>query len=260
MTACYNLNGNQDETLYPCSADGDPIQCCELGQSCASDGLCVNNGTGGLTKYSIYGCTQQNWTDTSVSNCPNNCVSTGGIGVSDCGVGSFCCYGFGGCDCDNSTQTFSLDPVNIIATITGSTTTTSTQSATSTPSSTTTPSTEASTDGSDSSNALPVGLGVGLGVGIPLLLGIIVAALFFCRRRKRAGETKEMAGYQSYAPQADSDNTAAWQQSQSQHQLQSGSQPPYAEGFKPNAPTAPPYNPTQTYELPSTQQTPHELQ
>ncbi|KAL3491746.1 hypothetical protein BJX62DRAFT_251054 [Aspergillus germanicus] len=224
MAVCYDTNGNEDTSQFPCSADGSPAQCCEIGQLCASDGLCVNNGTEpGLTKYSIHGCSVQDWTDGQVDTCPHQCIETGGVGVTDCGVGSFCCYGFGGCDCNNSTQTFDLDPIRIVATISGETST-STPTTTSSTSSTTSSSPTAEADAlssssssSSSSNALPIGLGVGLGVGIPLLIAAIVA-VFFCLRKRRNTPAPEkdigMAGYQAplgyQAPSAQNGSEAGW--------------------------------------------------
>ncbi|KAL3468980.1 hypothetical protein BJX99DRAFT_242294 [Aspergillus californicus] len=216
MTECYDTLSNQDDTIYPCSTDGSVQQCCSLGYLCADNGLCVANSTqqeDTITDYFINGCTVQDWINGSVETCPTECLSTGGVGVSACDAGTFCCYGFGGCDCSNDTQVFSLGPVKIVATITGAptTTTTSTTSTTSTSTNTSTGSTSAtptdgssggSSDGGSSSN-LPVGLGVGLGVGIPVLLGLAAGIFLLLRRRRRAAGVP--AGYQAAAGQPSSD-------------------------------------------------------
>ncbi|KAL4945141.1 hypothetical protein BDV06DRAFT_219673 [Aspergillus oleicola] len=267
MSVCYDVNGNQDTSLFPCSTDGSPAQCCELYELCASDGLCVNNGTNpGLTKYATHGCTVQDWTDGQVDTCISECIPTGGVGISGCGVGSFCCYGFGGCDCDNSTQVFNIDPVSIVATITGAST--STPSATSSPSSSATPTNDSDAD-SGSSSHLGLGLGVGLGVGIPLLAAAILIP-FFLRRRKNSKapvEATDKGGYYQPPPaQAETDGTY--------FQPHVGGQTPYVDMHKgvlsPGLSStesatpgqAPPYTETQAYELPHqpVQQMPYELQ
>jgi hypothetical protein len=77
MTECYNALGNQDSTLYPCSEDGNPSQCCSLGYLCADNGLCVANRTQAedtITPYFITGCTVQDWTGGGVDTCPTQCL------------------------------------------------------------------------------------------------------------------------------------------------------------------------------------------
>ncbi|KAL4950843.1 hypothetical protein BDW69DRAFT_171318 [Aspergillus filifer] len=276
MSVCYDFNGNQDNSLYPCSTDGSPAQCCEMYELCASDGLCVNNGTDpGLAKYTTRGCTVQDWTDGQVDTCISECIPTGGVGVSDCGVGSFCCYGFGGCDCDNSTQVFSIDPVSIVATI--SSTSTSAPSATTSPSTSATPTGNSDVD-SGSSSHLGLGLGIGLGVGIPLLSAAILIP-FFLRRRKNSkapiGPADKGGYYQPPPAQAEETHTGPYFQP---HPHVGGQmQTPYVDMHKgvlspaylstgPVTPgpgqQAPPYTETQAYELPHqpVQQMPHELQ
>ncbi|RDW83853.1 uncharacterized protein DSM5745_04179 [Aspergillus mulundensis] len=266
MAICYDTNGNQDTSQFPCSADGEPAQCCELGQYCASNGLCVNNGTNdGLTPYSIKGCSVQDWTDGGVDTCTNECVAGGGVGVSACGSGNFCCYGFGGCDCNNSTQVFSLGPVEIVATITGASTTTA---ATTTPTSTTTSDTSTTPTGDSSSPSssshLGLGLGVGLGVGIPLLIAAIFIPLFL--RRRRANRAPVMASdkggyYQPPPAQGQVEPDGSYFAAQQQPHL--GGQTPYEHKIGPVSPgQAPPYTEHQAYEMAHepVQQQPHELQ
>ncbi|KAL4967390.1 uncharacterized protein BDV14DRAFT_169920 [Aspergillus stella-maris] len=253
MSVCYDFNGNQDNSLYPCSTDGSPSQCCEMYELCASDGLCVNNGTDpGLAKYATRGCTVQDWTDGQVDTCISECIPTGGVGVSNCGVGSFCCYGFEGCDCDNSTQVFSIDPVSIVATI--SSTSTSTPSATTSPSTSATPTGDPDASDSGSSSHLGLGLGIGLGVGVPLLAAAILIP-FFLRRRKN-----------SKSPIEPTDKGGYYQPPPAQAETHDGVLSPAYLSTGPVTPgpgqQAPPYTETQAYELPHQpiQQMPHELQ
>ncbi|KAI0126133.1 hypothetical protein BJ170DRAFT_633911 [Xylariales sp. AK1849] len=44
-------------------------------------------------------------------------MPAGGNGVQPCGDNLFCCFGLQGCDCTNSTQTFSLTAVSIFTTL-----------------------------------------------------------------------------------------------------------------------------------------------
>ncbi|KAL4879463.1 hypothetical protein BJY04DRAFT_220059 [Aspergillus karnatakaensis] len=267
MAVCYDDKGNEDSSLYTCSQDGSPAQCCQIGDSCASNGLCVNDN--GHTKYAIRGCSVQDWTDGQVDTCIAQCLPTGGVGVSDCGVGEFCCFGFGGCDCNNSTETFNLDPVSIVGKITNETissTTSSITSPTSTPTSdpgTGSGSGSGSGD-SDSSSALPIGLGVGLGVGIPLLLAIIIGAFFFLRRRRNAAVPiydKAPAYDQHQSPPVPSTHAGSdggWYQSPPASDVHAGGgyfQKPPAQSY--NDPQS--YNSTPAFELP-TRQDPAELQ
>jgi hypothetical protein len=128
-----------------------------------------------------------------------------GNGVQPCGAGKFCCYGFGGCDCNNSTQVFTLDPVKVVTTIPTDASrvdekTTAISDATTGASSSTVQSTvthtntsaaeseSSSSEASSSNNALPIGLGVGIGAGV-LLIGLGVG-FWLWRRKKRASASK----------------------------------------------------------------------
>lgn len=48
---------------------------------------------------------------------PSDNTPTCGNGVEVCGVGTYYCYGFGGCDCNRSTQVFTLDQVELFTSI-----------------------------------------------------------------------------------------------------------------------------------------------
>ncbi|KAL4879650.1 hypothetical protein BJY04DRAFT_193319 [Aspergillus karnatakaensis] len=197
MAKCYDRNGNEDDAYYPCSQDGNPAQCCGDGERCASNGLCIRTEDSGRSTYWQNTCSVDDWYEGGVETCPTQCmnINFAGNGVTACGDGTYCCTGYGGCDCNNSTQTFSLGAVRIVGTATSllptststSTTSTSTTTSTNTNTSTPTPTPSTPSDDSDSSDSnLSVGLGVGLGVGIPLVVGAIVGFWFLRRRRARA--------------------------------------------------------------------------
>lgn len=143
----------------------------------------------------------------------NHCSAAGGNGIQPCGDELYCCYGLGGCDCTNSTQTFQLGPIRAIKSITsqasatatstsGGSSTSSTSSKTHTPTaSQTSTQTPGSTGGSTggSSNSLGVGLGVGLGLGIPLCLAVI-GGLWLLRKSQRRREEAPQNAWQGQQP------------------------------------------------------------
>ncbi|KAL4776052.1 hypothetical protein BDW60DRAFT_203895 [Aspergillus nidulans var. acristatus] len=252
MAVCYDTNGNEDTTQFPCSADGAPAQCCEVYQYCASNGLCVHNGTDeGLTPYSIKGCSVQDWTEGSsrwqLMSAKQTVAMGGGVGVSACGSGNSAAMAFGRYDCNNSTQVFSLGAVRIVATITGSSTITA---ATTTSTSTTVSDTTAAPTGdssfSSNSSYLGVGLGVGLGIGIPLLTAAILIPLFLCRRSANKDPVEVEDSY-----------------FQVQQQLHPRGQTPYEHNLGPVSPgQSPPYTEHEAFEMAheQVQSQPHELQ
>ncbi|KAK1977621.1 hypothetical protein LZ30DRAFT_731334 [Colletotrichum cereale] len=191
MSTCFDRNSNQDLQLIACDPNGGLKSCCAPRDSCASNGLCVTpNPDDTFTDYFINGCTDPNWNS---DTCLRQCDESGGNGVKSCGKGKFCCFGLQGCDCNNATAVFSLDPVVVVASIPISASTTpSATSITSRSISTSTAETTASIptssvgsepQSSDSSNVLSVGLGVGLGVGIPLI-AFVIALVWFLKRRR----------------------------------------------------------------------------
>ncbi|KZL68033.1 hypothetical protein CT0861_04157 [Colletotrichum tofieldiae] len=200
MSTCFDRSSNQDLGLVACDPNGDLKSCCAPSDSCASNGLCVTNRTDTLTPYFINGCTEQNWNS---ATCLNQCDQSGGNGVLPCGRGKFCCYGLEGCDCNNATAVFSLDPVIVVTSIPISASktssvsaTTSTTASTSTAESTAsaptasldsepTPSAGSVLESSNHGNVLSVGLGVGLGVGIPLI-AFVVGLVWFLKKRRRS--------------------------------------------------------------------------
>ncbi|KAL4937945.1 hypothetical protein BDV06DRAFT_202044 [Aspergillus oleicola] len=131
MAICLDRDGNQDITRFPCSGNGNPAQCCEDCEVCATNGLCgAIRDLEGLTLWQNT-CTVPDWINGTVETCPTQCAhfANAGNGVQVCGNERFCCIGFEGCDCDNSTQVFSLPAVRITATITAPSDSSSTTSA-----------------------------------------------------------------------------------------------------------------------------------
>ncbi|KAF4974478.1 hypothetical protein FZEAL_8616 [Fusarium zealandicum] len=220
MSGCYDRSNNENLDLFQCDSDpdGDLKSCCGRGDSCASNGLCVTSSNDTLTPYFINGCAEEDWSDPT---CLRQCDDSGGNGVQPCGKGTYCCFGLGGCDCNNEDDVFSLVPVRIVtsipidasetqaaasststmtaaSSISGTTTTLSTTSSTGEPTSTSTAGSDSSESGSSSSSSsssLPVGLGVGLGVGIPLIA--IGVGLFWFFKRKRTPQPAAAKGQET---------------------------------------------------------------
>ncbi|KFY51032.1 hypothetical protein V496_08993 [Pseudogymnoascus sp. VKM F-4515 (FW-2607)] len=212
---CYESNGFESETYYDCAPDADVSACCRPGEICYSNGLCHPGPEieQGITPWFWHGCTDPTFQDPS---CFSACFAVTGDGVNSCpgqGPNKWCCYGLGGCDCNNSTQVVSALAGSIITTIDlgvtsiSSTKTTSTTSLTSASTTTTPPSTTAEegtgtetgagaaageTGGATStetpsaekkSNAVPIGVGVGVGGAAAIALACLI--FFFVRRRKQ---------------------------------------------------------------------------
>ncbi|KUI74414.1 hypothetical protein VM1G_10028 [Cytospora mali] len=226
MTAkCYDYNDNEIAYYVPCweSTNGEAVPCCNpmFNDSCASNGLCVTGVDTINPPYFFDGCTASGWTNSSIPGCPSTvCIPTGNNVVQACGNSLYCCYGHSGCDCNNASQVFSLDPVRLVTSmalttsVAGTettndvvlTTSSSSNNAQVTPKTTTsssftnaqaTPKTTASSS-SASAQATPsssssgpnhyvtTGLGVGLGVGIPV--AVAVAGSLWLLNRKCWGK------------------------------------------------------------------------
>ncbi|KAL5337363.1 hypothetical protein BJX70DRAFT_370192 [Aspergillus crustosus] len=74
MAKCYDRNGNEDITRFPCSQDEDPAQCCGDGERCASNGLCVRIEDSGSPSYWQNTCSVSTWNDGDVDTCPIQCI------------------------------------------------------------------------------------------------------------------------------------------------------------------------------------------
>ncbi|ROV88938.1 hypothetical protein VPNG_10204 [Cytospora leucostoma] len=219
---CYDADESTSNDNVPCweSTDGQAVPCCDAAHSdsCASNGLCVASDPDAYTPYFIDGCTAPGWTNGSKAGCPSTeCLDAGNNGVKPCGDGTYCCYGSTGCDCNNSTQVFSLGVVRIVTSLsptssaseTGTATTTGTNSATTTTSlsSTATQPTSSHSSSGTSSN-ITIGLGVGLGVGLPLSLAV-VAGLWLLSKRRGKRNTAEPT--KPYPRQEAAQHTDGWQ-------------------------------------------------
>ncbi|KFZ16866.1 hypothetical protein V502_04858 [Pseudogymnoascus sp. VKM F-4520 (FW-2644)] len=230
---CYESNGFESETYYDCAPNADVSACCRPGDICYSNGLCHPGPDveQGITAWYWHGCTDPTFQDPS---CFSACFAVTGDGVDSCpgqGPNKWCCYGLGGCDCNNSTQVVSALAGTIITTIdlgvtsissTKSTSTTSPTSAstttTTTPPSTTagketgtetgaaagettgTTPTETPSPEKSKSNAVPIGVGVG--VGGAAALAIIGLIFFFLRRRNQKAAAQVVGPEPKYSAAA----------------------------------------------------------
>lgn len=130
----------------------------------------------------------------------------GANGVQACGVGTYCCYGFDGCDCSDSTQVFTLGSIELFTSIASTPSqasiTTSSMSEDGTAVSTswirstitdaiTTPTSASSTQSPEETNHSDTGvaIGVAVGIGIPFVLAI-AGGLWFWRRKRRTTDDK----------------------------------------------------------------------
>lgn len=237
---CFNRNGLRTNDI-PCTPNASVSACCGRTFKCMSNGLCApgpDTAAAGfqiITAFYQGSCTDNAWSDAA---CPNFCTgaldSPSGQGLQACaavGEGKFCCWRSGVDCCRNGTAVFELGAGNAFTTVgvgasvssVGlSTSIGSSQGAQSTLDASTsatsglmsaasqwlsgTPTssqTGASSSGSEI-DATAIGAGVGVGVGIPLLLGIIAAALL-CRRRKR-----RQAAYAANTQMAEKPELDSW--------------------------------------------------
>lgn len=192
-------------------------------QACLSNGLCVSDPHSPIKARLHRGtCSDKTWES---NDCPNHCTSIADNGVpvyacNQTNVDSYCC--FNGCKCNASFETFRFpaDDVYTLTIISEAYTNThiSTSSSTSTSASTesaspttkskaaTASSAPASTihtspppthstnqtetkDEKPSSNSAAIGAGVGVAVGVAILLGALVAFLFWRRKKRQQDDT-----------------------------------------------------------------------
>ncbi|OQU98234.1 hypothetical protein CLAIMM_04050 [Cladophialophora immunda] len=151
---CYNSIGNQDTSLVACDPNAESSACCSPGDMCYSNGLCQpgpEQPNKGLTPYYVDGCTDPSWNSPV---CMAQCLNVTGNGVDTCGgLNQYCCYGFGGCDCSDSTQVVSIAAGIVITTLPMTPSTTSSSSNSATSSTTSVPG--SSTDGVRSATTTP---------------------------------------------------------------------------------------------------------
>jgi hypothetical protein len=126
-----------------------------------------------------------------------------GNGVQECdgaSSGEYCCYGFGGCDCNNSSEVFGLGVAVPLTTLRASTSsaastvasraTITTKIVTTTAPAVATASSSASTSGGTNATARDIGLGVGIPVGI-ICLGVLFWLYHRYRRREQSSNNSE---------------------------------------------------------------------
>ncbi|QIW98311.1 hypothetical protein AMS68_003829 [Peltaster fructicola] len=151
------------------------------------NGLCQAPGTTNYTTFFANGCTRPNGhIDLCVAYA--KCI----VGVTYCGGSNYCCYGLTGCNCSDSSETFSLQAGSIITSLSSSTSTTliSTSSSAGTPLSSST-SLSSSIAAPATTNTTAVAAGVGAGVGGCLLALSAVAVVLCLRRRNKAAKKRE---------------------------------------------------------------------
>jgi hypothetical protein len=113
-----------------------------------------------------------------------------GNGILGCppsiGRGTFCCYGYNGCNCTNSTQVFSLGIGTVLTTLAFTTPsrTAGSSSSTSIPQNVPTAST-ASGIVSDGTRPNGAAIGAGVGVGIPAMVAIMGLLYWIWRLRSK---------------------------------------------------------------------------
>lgn len=73
MSGCYDRRGDERTDQYRCDPDPDGTvkACCNAGNSCATNGLCISNEES-ITPYYIHGCTVEDW---DVDTCPRQCYN-----------------------------------------------------------------------------------------------------------------------------------------------------------------------------------------
>ncbi|KAH7384168.1 hypothetical protein DE146DRAFT_739788 [Phaeosphaeria sp. MPI-PUGE-AT-0046c] len=240
---CFNRNGLRTNDI-PCNPNDTASACCGRTFKCMSNGLCAPGpdtaaaGFQVITAFYQGSCTDNAWRDAA---CPNFCKSSldspSGQGLQACaaaGDGKYCCWRSGQDCCRNSTAILDLGVANVFTTVgvvassrsvSMSTSMVSTSIAESTssnaPTSATIGVTSATnqwlsgTPASSQSDAAAsssgpsktvIGAGVGVGVGIPLLIGIIAAALLY-RRRKRRHAVYATTAHMVEKPELDSWNS-----------------------------------------------------
>ncbi|KIN08371.1 hypothetical protein OIDMADRAFT_175182 [Oidiodendron maius Zn] len=216
---CYGQQGVENDKMFSCQPTAAESACCAPGDICYSSGLCAPGPTENqdtVTPFFWNGCTDPSFTS---SACFSSCFNLPGNGVQVCpnvGPNHYCCYQFGGCNCSDPSQVFSIAAATIITTINPSITHTSQSSTATTSSSTTTtgsssnsasttnPASSSPTSSSPSAtstlsnaqkstNEVPVAvpIGVGVGLGVPLIL-LVAGLLFYLLRRPGAAAPDTM--------------------------------------------------------------------
>lgn len=76
MSGCYDRRNDERIDQFPCDPDpdGELKSCCEAGNSCASNGLCVSHEDSAITPYYVHGCTVDDWNPDSCPTQCNNCT------------------------------------------------------------------------------------------------------------------------------------------------------------------------------------------
>ncbi|KAK4033648.1 hypothetical protein C8A01DRAFT_39881 [Parachaetomium inaequale] len=197
QSTCYDTWGREDTNQQPCSAPGTDASattwCCNKGDSCLSNGLCLSPGSNNLMTQQ--GCTDKDWGGSCNKLCPaSNDQKLTAIPLIPCPTSfdsatnaiKFCCGPDPSACCANTSAWITLPAGTII------------------PSQDTTTSSSSSTSESNTnSSSLKIGLGIGLGIGIPILLVLLAVAYLLAgqplhsrhrRRQQQRGKRKQGGG------------------------------------------------------------------
>ncbi|KAL4948709.1 hypothetical protein BDW69DRAFT_189024 [Aspergillus filifer] len=186
---CYNLNGSEAPDDVPCGT-GDVVNCCNAGDICISNGLCIQEGErgGGLTRGS---CTDQSWGSRCYAPC-SEYNRSGGISIVHIGFNDepeYCCGDATSTAADDDDDDddddepeitcqyddpFTIPFGTVIPNVAGlSNHTSSTTSDAENPTS------------SNSDNRISTGLAIALGIGLPLGLAFMGVVLWVVWERRR---------------------------------------------------------------------------
>lgn len=186
---CYYPNGlkSGDTPCPQVSSDPHFTFCCAHDHTCSSNLLCIT-GLNPRT-YARGSCTDSSWQSPS---CPLFCqanAKTGGIGVTSCGSGTWCCDqdNQDNTCCDNATNLFFLEEARTNQSSSTSSSPTASGSLFSVSSARTSSSAPALALSTPTSapSALPASAKAGIGVGVPVAVALFVLLIYLVIRNKR---------------------------------------------------------------------------
>ncbi|KAH6616070.1 hypothetical protein B0J18DRAFT_295324 [Chaetomium sp. MPI-SDFR-AT-0129] len=189
QSVCYDTWGQQDPDQQPCAAPGAntgaATWCCNKGDTCLSNGLCMSPGSNNLMTQQ--GCTDRNWGGSCNKICPApKDRELTAIPLIPCPASfdsatntvKFCCGPDPSKCCSTPSSWIPLSTGTILAS-------------------------QGSSDSSNSnessnSYSLKIGLGIGLGIGVPILLVLLAVAYLLSQplharraRRKRQEQQQQ---------------------------------------------------------------------
>ncbi|KAH6623066.1 hypothetical protein F5144DRAFT_351497 [Chaetomium tenue] len=189
QATCYNTWREEDTNQQPCSVPGADAGagtwCCNRGDTCLSNGLCLSPDSSNLMTQQ--GCTDKAWGGSCTKFCPASTdrPSLPAIPLIPCpstldsttNTLQHCCGNTNITDCcsTHSSSRLTLSPGTILS-----------QS-------------QSQNNNDSTSYSLKIGLGIGLGIGIPILLVLLAVAYLLAqpvhsRRQKRRREQQHRRG------------------------------------------------------------------